>query len=93
MRIFKLQYFLEKDYVNLTLIDSCYGYIRSTFFTVNECNPTEKKKISFLGKFLERFEHTNLRSISHFLDIPHHIYSKILPLYHNMSPIYGNCPC
>ena len=89
MRIFKLQYFLEKDYMNLTLIDSCLTLIDS----VSECNPTEKKKISFLGKFLERFEHTNLRSISHFLDIPHHIYSKILPLYHNMSPIYGNCPC
>ena len=89
MRIFKLQYFLEKDYMNLILIDSCLTLIDS----VSECNPTEKKKISFLGKFLERFEHTNLRSISHFLDIPHHIYSKILPLYHNMSPICGNCPC
>ena len=89
MRIFKLQYFLEKDYMNLTLIDSCLTLIDS----VSECNPTEKQKISFLGKFLERFEHTNLRSISHFLDIPHHIYSKILPLYHNMSHICGNCPC
>ena len=41
--------------------------------------------------FLESFERTNLHSISHLLDIPHRIYSKILPLYHDTSPIYDNC--
>ena len=67
------------------------NYLRFIFFTINECNPTEMKKIYFGGMFLESFERTNLHSISHLLDIPHRIYSKILPLYHNTSPIYDNC--